>query len=86
MSEFIRLGTAKWGSFWIVAALYLLGQLSADVLAWLNEVGEERFIQGLSSWSYWVLACKLIVSGVFVIRALQNGTYQEAKDTTPKTP
>jgi hypothetical protein len=81
MSDIIKQGTAKWGGFWIVTALYLLGQLGADVLAWLNEVGEERFSQGLSSWSYWVLACKLTVSAVFVIRALQNGTYQEVKKT-----
>lgn len=85
MTEIIKRGTAKWGSFWIVAALYLLGQLAADVLAWLNEVGEERFMQGLTSWSYLVLACKLVVSGVFVIRALQNGSYQDAKDKSTTT-
>lgn len=79
MTEFFKRGTAKWGGFWITVILYLLGQAGADVLAWLNEVGEERFTQGLSLWSYLVLVCKLIVSGVFVVRALQNGTYQDAK-------
>jgi hypothetical protein len=79
MSDFLKRSTMKWGKFWITVALYLLGQLGADLLAWLNEIGEQKFTEGLSLWAWLVLTCKMVISAVFVLKALRNGTYQEAK-------
>ncbi len=81
MSDLIKRHTAKWLGFWITVMLYVLGQAATDLLAWLNEIGESKFSTGLTTWCILTLMCKMVISAVFTIRALQNGTYQETKKT-----
>ena len=70
--------TKRWKGFWFVAATYIVGQCAIDFLAWLHELGREGW-HCMDSYDAAVLGAKMVVSSFIAIRALQNGSYAEAK-------
>jgi hypothetical protein len=78
MSAFLRRNSPRWASFWVTAALYLIGQAAVDIGMWLTDLGEEKFTAGVSLWRWLMLAVNLTAGSVFMLRGLMNGSYQEA--------
>ena len=83
MTDFIKRKANRWSGFWITVVIYLTISTCSDLGLWLHEVGEERFNAGLGLWKLLVITVKIVGGWAVTIRALMNGSYQEAKKADP---
>ena len=75
----------RWGGFVATAIVYMLIQGITDFYAWHSTIGEAGW-NAMTDYQIVGVVCKVSLSMFIILRSLQNGSFQEAKDEpTPST-
>ena len=80
--ESFKQATSRWGGFGAAVVRYMLLASLTVLATWLMEIGKEGFQQAVG-YDFIKVGVGMAIAALNAIGALQNSSYQEAKDSQP---